>query len=37
MADVDLNRVREYKTVNYSLVDRNVKAYEELLNKNFKS
>ncbi|WP_257640123.1 carbon-nitrogen hydrolase family protein [Archaeoglobus fulgidus] len=37
IADVDLKRIREYKTINYSLVDRNVRAYEELLNKNFKS
>ncbi len=37
IADVDLEKIREYKTINYSLVDRNVRAYEELLNKNFKS
>jgi len=37
VANADLERVREYKTINYSLSDRNVRAYEELLNENFKS
>lgn len=37
VAEVDLDRIREYRELNYSLVDRNVKAYEELLDENFKS
>lgn len=37
IADVDLREIREYKKINYSLSDRNIRAYEELLNKNFKS
>lgn len=32
IADVDLKRIREYKKINYSLTDRNVRAYRDLLN-----
>ena len=31
MAAVDIDSIRAYKNVNYSLTDRNVRAYEELL------
>ncbi|WP_202320045.1 carbon-nitrogen hydrolase family protein [Archaeoglobus neptunius] len=31
VGDVELDRIREYKEINYSLTDRNVKAYEDLL------
>lgn len=37
IANVDLEEIRKYKKINYSLSDRNIRAYEELLNKNFKS
>ncbi len=37
VAGVNLDRIREYRELNYSLVDRNVRAYEELLDENFKS
>ncbi len=35
MAEIDLKRIREYKEINYSLTDRNVKAYRDLLNTDF--
>jgi predicted amidohydrolase len=31
MAEMDVESIRAYKNVNYSLTDRNVRAYEELL------
>ena len=31
MAEIDIDSVREYKNVNYSLTDRNVSAYQDLL------
>ncbi|MDI9609747.1 MAG: carbon-nitrogen hydrolase family protein [Archaeoglobales archaeon] len=34
IADVDLSRIREYRKINYSLSERNVEAYWELLEKN---
>ncbi|MDK2794935.1 MAG: hypothetical protein PWQ22_63 [Archaeoglobaceae archaeon] len=35
VAEVDLSRIRAYRKINYTLTDRNVKAYEDLLGKNF--
>lgn len=32
IAEVDLKRIREYKKINYSLTDRNISAYKDLLN-----
>ncbi|TDA30756.1 MAG: carbon-nitrogen hydrolase family protein [Archaeoglobi archaeon] len=34
VAEVDLGRIRAYRQINYSLTERNVKAYEDLLGKN---
>ncbi len=35
IAEIDLKKIREYKEINYSLTDRNVKAYRELFNGEF--
>ncbi|MEM2190273.1 MAG: carbon-nitrogen hydrolase family protein [Archaeoglobaceae archaeon] len=34
IADVDLSRIRNYRLINYSLIERNVEAYRDLLEKS---
>lgn len=34
VAKIDLGKIREYRRINYSLTERNLKAYEDLLEKN---
>lgn len=34
VAEIDLERIREYRQINYTLIERNVEAYQDLFEKN---
>ena len=35
VAEIDVKKIEDYRRINYSLMDRNVNAYAEILNSNF--